>query len=95
VQHAPELFKVLRVLIDGVDSPARFLLLGSASPNLLRQSSESLAGGLEVIEAGGLHSGGSRRRTVGRAVVAAGSRVPSPPPATPTAASGVANTSAP
>ncbi|MFN0183461.1 MAG: ATP-binding protein [Aquabacterium sp.] len=53
VQHAPELFKVLRVLIDRPGNPARFLLLGSASPRLLRQSSESLAGRLEVIEAGG------------------------------------------
>ena len=53
VQHAPELFKVLRVLIDRADNPARFLLLGSASPALLRQSSESLAGRIEVIEAGG------------------------------------------
>ena len=53
VQHAPDLFKVLRVLIDRPDNPARFLLLGSASPSLLRQSSESLAGRLEVIEAGG------------------------------------------
>lgn len=53
VQHAPELFRLLRVLIDRPDNPARFLLLGSASPALLRQSSESLAGRLEVIEAGG------------------------------------------
>jgi len=53
VQHAPELFKVLRVLIDRPASPARFLLLGSASPALLRQSAESLAGRIEVIEAGG------------------------------------------
>ncbi len=53
VQHAPELFKVLRVLIDRAGSPAQFLLLGSASPALLRQSSESLAGRIEVIEAGG------------------------------------------
>ena len=62
VQHAPDLFKVLRVLIDrpgagaGAESnnpPARFLLLGSASPALLRQSSESLAGRIEVIETGG------------------------------------------
>ena len=53
VQHAPDLFKVLRVLIDRADNPARFLLLGSASPALLRQSSESLAGRIEVIEAGG------------------------------------------
>ena len=53
VQHAPDLFKVLRVLIDRPDNPARFLLLGSASPALLRQSSESLAGRIEVIEAAG------------------------------------------
>ncbi len=57
VQHAPELFKVLRVLVDRAAGPAghpaRFLLLGSASPALLRQSSESLAGRIEVIEAGG------------------------------------------
>lgn len=53
VQHAPELFRVLRVLIDRPHNAARFLLLGSASPALLRQSSESLAGRLEVIEAGG------------------------------------------
>jgi len=53
VQHAPELFKVLRVLIDRPGVPARFLLLGSASPALLRQSAQSLAGRIEVIEAGG------------------------------------------
>lgn len=53
VQHAPDLFKVLRVLIDRPAAPARFLLLGSASPALLRQSSESLAGRIEIIEAGG------------------------------------------
>jgi predicted AAA+ superfamily ATPase len=53
VQHAPELFKVLRVLIDRPAVDARFLLLGSASPALLRQTSESLAGRIEVIETGG------------------------------------------
>lgn len=53
VQHAPDLFQVLRVLIDRPANPARFLLLGSASPTLLRQSGESLAGRIEVIEAGG------------------------------------------
>jgi hypothetical protein len=53
VQRAPELFKVLRVLMDRDPPPARFLLLGSASPGLLRQSSESLAGRVEVIEIGG------------------------------------------
>jgi predicted AAA+ superfamily ATPase len=53
VQHAPDLFKPLRVLVDRPDNPARFLLLGSASPALLRQTGESLAGRIEVIEAGG------------------------------------------
>jgi uncharacterized protein len=53
VQHAPELFQLLRVLVDRPGNGARFLLLGSASPALLRQSSESLAGRIEVIEAGG------------------------------------------
>ncbi len=53
VQRAPGLFKALRVLMDRDAAPAKFLLLGSASPGLLRQSSESLAGRVEVIEIGG------------------------------------------
>ncbi|HSR67563.1 MAG TPA: ATP-binding protein [Acidobacteriota bacterium] len=44
VQRRPDLFPVLRVLVDRPDSEARFLILGSASPDLLRQGSESLAG---------------------------------------------------
>jgi predicted AAA+ superfamily ATPase len=44
IQRQPELFAVLRSLIDENRSTGRFLLLGSASPELLRQSSESLAG---------------------------------------------------
>lgn len=44
VQRAPGLFPVLRVLADRPRRPARFLLLGSASPDLLRQGSETLAG---------------------------------------------------
>lgn len=43
VQRRPDLFAILRVLIDRQRAP-RYLLLGSASPDLLRQSSESLAG---------------------------------------------------
>jgi len=53
VQRRPDLFPVLRVLADRDPLPARFLILGSASPALLRQSSESLAGRLEVIEVAG------------------------------------------
>lgn len=46
VQRRPGLFPVLRVLADRTPLPARFLVLGSASPELLRQGSESLAGRL-------------------------------------------------
>ena len=53
IQRRPELFPVLRVLVDRVPLPARFLVLGSASPALLRQSSESLAGRLETITLSG------------------------------------------
>jgi predicted AAA+ superfamily ATPase len=53
VQRRPELFSVLRVLADRKPLNARFLLLGSASPDLRRQSSESLAGRLEVLEMSG------------------------------------------
>ena len=50
MQHRPDLFPILRVLVDRDDNPARFLVLGSASPHLLRQSAESLAGRIEHIE---------------------------------------------
>ncbi|MFY9825889.1 MAG: ATP-binding protein [Thermoanaerobaculia bacterium] len=49
VQRRPELFPTLRVLADRKPLPARFLILGSASAELLRQSSESLAGRLETV----------------------------------------------
>ncbi len=44
VQRRPELFPALRVLVDEPRAARRFLVLGSASPDLLRQTSESLAG---------------------------------------------------
>jgi len=44
IQRLPELFPVLRVLADRPERDNRFLILGSASPSLLQQSSESLAG---------------------------------------------------
>src|SRR5210317_1688193 len=50
VQRRPDLFPVLRVLADRRESPARFLILGSASGELLRQSAETLAGRIERIE---------------------------------------------
>jgi predicted AAA+ superfamily ATPase len=54
IQRLPEVFPVLRVLADRPRRPARFLVLGSASPNLLRQSSESLAGRIAYHELKGL-----------------------------------------
>lgn len=53
VQRRPDLFPVLRVLVDRRPSPAKFLILGSASGDLERQSSESLAGRIERIVIGG------------------------------------------
>ena len=49
VQRRPELFPILRVLLDRKPLPAKFLILGSTSPELLKQSSESLAGRIETI----------------------------------------------
>lgn len=53
VQRLPDLFPVLRVLADRRGHPARFLILGSASGELMRQSSESLAGRVEHLAIGG------------------------------------------
>lgn len=54
VQLAPDLFSTLRVLVDRDESPAQFLLLGSASPEALRQAAESLTGRISIIDIGGL-----------------------------------------
>jgi len=48
IQRRPELFPVLRVLVD--EKPRKFLILGSASRDLLKQSSETLAGRIGYIE---------------------------------------------
>jgi len=60
IQRAPDLFMVLRGLIDKNRESGRksgqFLLLGSASRDLLRQTSESLAGRIRYIEMSGLNS---------------------------------------
>ena len=53
VQRRPELFQTLRVLVDEPRVRRRFLVLGSASPELLRQTSESLAGRIAYHELGG------------------------------------------
>jgi len=57
IQRCPELFPVLRVLVDRPDVAAQFLILGSASGELLRQSSESLAGRMTTISMRGFSLG--------------------------------------
>lgn len=66
VQRKPNLFPILRVLCDREPPPARFLILGSASPALLRQSSESLAGRIATIRMSGFsleEVGGESQKT--------------------------------
>lgn len=53
VQRMPALFETLRVLVDRPSSDARFLLLGSASPELVQGVSESLAGRVGLVDLGG------------------------------------------
>lgn len=53
IQRRPDLFPVLRVLLDRPRSRARFIVLGSASPALLKQSSETLAGRIAFCELSG------------------------------------------
>ena len=56
VQRCPELFPIIRVLADRKPCRARFLLLGSASPDLMKKSSESLAGRASYYELPGFNS---------------------------------------
>lgn len=57
IQRQPGLFEALRPLADRPQTPARFLLLGSASPDLLRGASESLAGRVGFVDLGGFDLG--------------------------------------
>jgi predicted AAA+ superfamily ATPase len=66
VQRRPELFPLLRVLADRKPLPARFLILGSASPDLLSQSSETLAGRLETVPLEGFRLGDLGAKAQGR-----------------------------
>lgn len=50
IQRLPSLFPILRSVVDSDRRPGRFLLLGSASPNLIRDASESLAGRIAYTE---------------------------------------------
>jgi predicted AAA+ superfamily ATPase len=53
IQRRPDLFPILRVLADRQPLPSKFLILGSASPTLIKNASESLAGRIETIQVSG------------------------------------------
>jgi len=56
IQIKPELFNILRVLVDRPDNQLRFLVLGSASPHIIKNVSETLAGRVEFIELSGFNT---------------------------------------
>lgn len=67
IQSMPELFAVLRVLVDRGDRPGRFLILGSASAAISRDVAESLAGRVEFVELSGFdlsETGASQLQTL-------------------------------
>ena len=66
VQALPELFPILRVLADRPENKTRFLVLGSASPDLIKNVSETLAGRVEFVELSGfdMHETGPGRSDV-------------------------------
>ena len=66
VQTMPQLLPVLRVLADRRETPARFLLLGSASPDLIRGAAESLAGRVAFVQLGGFDVTETGAESLGR-----------------------------
>jgi len=74
VQRRPDIFPALRVLADRPRRPARFMVLGSASPARLRQSSESLAGHIAFHEISGFSLAPTLHAHVPRARPAAAGR---------------------
>lgn len=65
IQRQPELFEILRVLVDRPDAKTRFLILGSASPELVKGVTESLAGRVAFIDIPGFslnETGGNKLR---------------------------------
>lgn len=55
IQRQPELYEVIRVLVDKPDCKARFLLLGSAAPRLVKEISETLAGRVGFVYLSGFN----------------------------------------
>jgi len=63
IQRMPGLFSALRVLVDRQENRARYIILGSASPELIHHASESLAGRIEFIELSGFDLSETGRST--------------------------------
>lgn len=55
IQTKPQLFPALRVIVDKPDNKCKFLILGSASPQITQSASESLAGRVEFVDLAGFH----------------------------------------
>jgi hypothetical protein len=55
IQEMPHLFNVLRILVDRPENKARFLILGSAAPHIIKNASETLAGRTEFVELSGFN----------------------------------------
>jgi len=53
IQTQPELFQALRVIVDKPANRCRFLVLGSASPGIIKNVSETLAGRVEFVDMSG------------------------------------------
>jgi predicted AAA+ superfamily ATPase len=66
IQAMPSLFNVLRVLVDRPGRSARFLILGSASPDLIRGTSQTLAGRVEFVELAGFDLGETKPPSLNR-----------------------------
>ncbi len=65
IQRRPELFEVLRVLVDRPDNSTQFLVLGSAAPRLVKGAAETLAGRIGFVDLSGFNLGevGSDQKT--------------------------------
>ncbi len=55
IQFVPDLFRVLKVVVDLPDHSCRYLILGSASPQIIRNVSETLAGRIEFVDLSGFN----------------------------------------
>ncbi len=55
IHRMPELYEILRVLVDDPSCSLKFLVLGSSSPNIIRQVSETLAGRIGFVDMGGFN----------------------------------------